>query len=474
MSETPVAGIGILSDAERDTVVRAWNATALDLPQSACVHEMFERQAAALPTNIAVASKGISLTYAELNARANRLARYLRQQGVGPDKTVAICVERGTEMILALLAILKAGGAYVPLDPTYPRDRLTYMLKDSAPVACLFHTATEPMVRALGSSVPSLKLDDPGAPWAGLSGDDIPRAETGVKPTNVVYIIYTSGSTGLPKGVAIRGNNLLNYAQFILRKLSVRPERNSPASRRSPPIWATPRCSPPCWAGASCMSSTARPPRTRSCTKSTCAPIGSTSSRSRPPHFKALFDATRMSVVIPRKALVFGGERLASTFVDEILRDESVLSRLQPLWAHRVHGRLDHPPHREGPGKDPQRPLQPSPANTQITSSTARASRCPSARSARSHISGAGVSVGYINRDEETIRRFKPVPFSAKAGQRMYMTGDLGRWLPNGMIEFLGRNDFRSSCGDSASSWARLSRLWPDARRQRGGGDCAR
>ncbi|WP_045766546.1 AMP-binding protein, partial [Xanthomonas albilineans] len=136
----------LLDEAERKQVLMEWNATAADYPRDACVHELFEAQVARDPSAIAVVQGEVSLTYAELNARANRLAHYLRGLGVRPDDRVAICVQRSVEMVLTLLAVLKAGGAYVPLDPAYPPERLAYMHSDCGAVAVLTDAASRRLV----------------------------------------------------------------------------------------------------------------------------------------------------------------------------------------------------------------------------------------------------------------------------------------------------------------------------------------
>ena len=138
-----VSRLALISEAERHKVLVEWNATEAAYPKDKCIHELFEAQAAKTPEAIAVVQGDVELTYAELNARANRLAHYLRVLGVEPDALVAICVERSLEMVVGLLAILKAGGAYVPLDPAYPTDRLAFMLKDSTPVAILTSEKTK-------------------------------------------------------------------------------------------------------------------------------------------------------------------------------------------------------------------------------------------------------------------------------------------------------------------------------------------
>ncbi|HST57175.1 MAG TPA: condensation domain-containing protein, partial [Longimicrobium sp.] len=188
----PLDRVELLSAAERRRVVQEWNATDAAFPAGACVHELFEAQVARTPDAVAVAFQGEGFTYAELNARANRLAHHLRALGVGPDARVGICVERGPEMITGLLGILKAGGAYVPLDPAYPADRLRYMLEDSAPAALL--TQSSLAGAFAGLDVPVVELDAPAPAWA--QGPETNPACAGLTPGHLAYVIYTSGSTG--------------------------------------------------------------------------------------------------------------------------------------------------------------------------------------------------------------------------------------------------------------------------------------
>ncbi|WP_196297254.1 AMP-binding protein, partial [Xanthomonas albilineans] len=187
----------LLGEAERYQVLMEWNATAADYPRDACVHELFEAQVARDPSAIAVVQGEVSLTYAELNARANRLAHYLRGLGVRPDDRVAICVQRSVEMVVAVVAVLKAGGAYVPLDPTYPVERLAYMLEDSAPVAVLAQTSTLNLLSA--GSAPIVNLDE--SYWHAQSVANL--SIDGLTSAHLAYLIYTSGSTGRPKGVMV-------------------------------------------------------------------------------------------------------------------------------------------------------------------------------------------------------------------------------------------------------------------------------
>ncbi|HEU0076438.1 MAG TPA: AMP-binding protein, partial [Longimicrobiaceae bacterium] len=216
--ELRVAGSGAALDAETVGQLRAHKTALLDLggghdeewwspsqPVAAggarCIHEVFEAQVERTPDAVALVHEHLSFSYAELNARANRLAHHLASQGVGPDTRVAICAERSPELIVGLLAILKAGGAYVPLDPQYPADRLRYMLADSAPLVLL--TRGLPAGLFEGVHVPTVDLGSGAGEWAGRPQTNPDRESTGITPGSLAYVIYTSGSTGRPKGVMV-------------------------------------------------------------------------------------------------------------------------------------------------------------------------------------------------------------------------------------------------------------------------------
>ena len=180
-----------------------WNRTEAAYPAERCIHELFEAQVSRTPEAIALIYEQQQLSYAQLNAQANRLARHLIDQGVGPDTRVALCVERGVHMVVGLLAVLKAGGAYVPLDPTYPAQRLAFMLEDSAPQVLLLDAAGREALGSLTQSVPCIDLLEQHSLWAQYSAADIPRDERALQSTHLAYVIYTSGSTGTPKGVMV-------------------------------------------------------------------------------------------------------------------------------------------------------------------------------------------------------------------------------------------------------------------------------
>ncbi|HEV2735391.1 MAG TPA: amino acid adenylation domain-containing protein, partial [Longimicrobiaceae bacterium] len=208
----PDRGIGdvdLLPAAERRQVLRGWNETARPYPERACVHHLAERQAARTPEAVAVAFRGGSLTYAELDARADRLARFLVRRGVGPDVPVGLCVERSPEMMVGVLGILKAGGAYLPLDPAYPAERLAFMLADARIPVLLTQASLAGRLPAGAAEV--VRLD---AEWERIARESGASPAVPVDPDNLACVFYTSGSTGRPKGVAMTHRPLVNLVAW--------------------------------------------------------------------------------------------------------------------------------------------------------------------------------------------------------------------------------------------------------------------
>jgi natural product biosynthesis luciferase-like monooxygenase protein len=201
-----ISELALLSERERETLLVEWNATRADFPRDRCLHELFEAQVERTPDAVAVVCEEKTLTYGELNARANQLARRLRAQGAGPESRVGIYVERSLEMMAALLGVLKAGGAYVPLDPSYPRERLSLMIADAGLSVLL----TQPQLadRLPAGDARVLRLD---ADWDTFAAEETTNLARGARPDNAAYVIYTSGSTGKPKGVMVTHRNAVNF-----------------------------------------------------------------------------------------------------------------------------------------------------------------------------------------------------------------------------------------------------------------------
>ena len=219
--EQTIDRLPLLSAIERQVILEDWNATAEDFRQDRCLHELFEEQAGQHPEAPALVFEDRQLTYAELNARANRLAHHLRSLGVKPDDRVAICLERSFEQIISLLAVLKAGAAYVPLDPAYPEERLAFMLEDSAPLALLTDSGIKARLTERSGGTVLIDLFADAAQWAHQPDVNIDPISLGVTPAHLAYVIYTSGSTGQPKGVMVPHAGVVNLVSWHNRQFKV-------------------------------------------------------------------------------------------------------------------------------------------------------------------------------------------------------------------------------------------------------------
>ncbi len=204
-----IAELLLLSEEERHQLLVEFNDTDVDYPEGQCIHELFEAQVERTPDAVAMVFEAKQTTYQELNSRANQLAHHLKKRGIGPESLVAICMERSTDMIVAMLGILKAGGAYVPLDPTYPQVRLAFMLEDSQARVVL---TQERLHASLPPAVDAVCLD---TDWERIAKESDRDSVPCPDPDNLAYVIYTSGSTGQPKGVMIEHKSLVNYLSWV-------------------------------------------------------------------------------------------------------------------------------------------------------------------------------------------------------------------------------------------------------------------
>lgn len=210
----------LLTPAEEHKLLVEWNDTKVDYSHDKCIHQLFEEQVTRNPDAVAVVFENQQLTYAELNAKANQLAHYLRELGVKPDTLVAICAERSIEMIVGMLGILKAGGAYVPLDPAYPRERLAFMLQDSGAVLVLTQGEGRPALAGMAEEVYRIDIKVDKRNWARFSKSN-PRQTEGGDGKQLAYVIYTSGSTGRPKGIAIHQRGVVNLVEWYLSQFGL-------------------------------------------------------------------------------------------------------------------------------------------------------------------------------------------------------------------------------------------------------------
>ncbi|QPB24375.1 non-ribosomal peptide synthetase [Rhizobium sp. 007] len=429
----PVRELDILPAAERSYLLEDLNRTAADYPSERCIHELFEQQVQKAPEAVAVVFEEQSICYGELNARANRLAHHLIGLGVRPDQPVAICLERSPAMVVGLLAILKAGGAYLPLDPAYPSARLRQVLGDAAPHLLLCDAAGR---AALGpealADLTVVDLETATPAWAELPASDPDPSALGLTARHLAYVIYTSGSTGTPKGVMVEHQNLVNLISWHVQTFCLQPETCCALTAGSAFDAST-------WEVWSAL-----------CNRSTLLlPPGASAEEPlrllqwwRDQALDAAFLTTPLAAIALEDKLVnpklgyllIGGDRLQRV-PSRLPSPLKLINNYGPTEATVVatSGRLfsDNVVPHIG------RPI----ANTRVYLLDGHGAPVPYGAVGELYIGGAGVARGYLNRPELTAERFLADPFSDEAGARLYRTGDLARYLPDGNLEFLGRND---------------------------------
>jgi amino acid adenylation domain-containing protein/non-ribosomal peptide synthase protein (TIGR01720 family) len=433
MVDDPDAALGallMLTAQERQQILAEWNDTDRPYPQAPMVHELVSAQVRRGPDRIAVASPAGQLSYGELEARANVLARRLRSLGVGPEVLVAVCTERTLQRVVGMLGVLKAGGAHVALDPTYPRERLSYLLDDARAAVLLTERRLDERLPA--SSVPVVCLDDG---W--IRGPEEPLPASGVGPWNLAYVVYTSGSTGRPKGVEIPHAGLMNLVLWHQSRYGLTPldrgtQIASPAFDAA--IW---ELWPYLAAGASlhipdeeiCLSS---PGMIRWWLEQ-----GITLSFLVTPLAEGVLEEGVPEVLdLAMRALLTGGDRLHRR--PEPGSSFRLMNHYGPTESTVVSTMLEVPPAGAGAGLPSiGRPV----ANTRTYILDRHLRPVPTGVAGELCITGLGLARGYLGRPEMTAERFVPDLLGGAPGARMYRTGDLVRYRPDGEIEFLGRLD---------------------------------
>jgi amino acid adenylation domain-containing protein len=431
--------ISLLAEEERRRVLVGWNDTAASLGAAACFHELFEAQVDRAPEAPALVAGGERLTYAELEARANRLAHHLRARGVGPDVVVGLCLPRTADLVVALLGILKAGGAYVPLDPAYPARRLGQILGEArAAVAVTDATLAEKLA---GSGATVVRLD---ADAIAIAAESDARPALDATPGDLAYVLFTSGSTGAPKGVAIEHRQLVNYVRGIEGRLAL-PAGASYAyvSTFSADLGNTVLF--PSLATGGVLHVIAQELATDpDGLGAYFAREGIDCLKIVPSHLSALLTSARAERVIPRRLLVLGGEASTWELMDRLERlapDCRIMNHYGPT--ETTVGVLTYPVEKGARPPTAIVPLGRPLPNSRVYVLDAQMSPTPVGVPGEVYIGGAGVARGYLNQPELTRERFVKDPFSTAPGARLYRTGDRARALPDGTLVFLGRIDFQ-------------------------------
>jgi amino acid adenylation domain-containing protein len=433
-----VWSLDVLPEAERRMVVEEWNATDAAYPRERCAHELFEAQADRTPAAVAVVFEGGALTYRELEERANRLAWHLAGMGVGPDARVGLCLERGPEMMIAVLGILKAGAAYVPLDPAYPAERLAYMLEDSA--ARVLLTQQSLAERLPAGETPVVCLD---ADAAQIARQSAARPRVPVAPDHLAYVVYTSGSTGRPKGVAMPHRPLVNLVAWN------EGDWRAPGARVTLQF-ATISFDASFHEIFSCWMAGGRVVLiTEELRYDQPALLELMEREGVERLFMPAVALQQLAEVADARGLVPSRLREVQTAGEQVRVTEPMrrwLSALgAPLYNHYGPSETHVVTTLTLEGDPAGWPLLPSIGrpitNTQCYVLDARLRPVPVDTPGELYLGGDSLARGYLGRPALTAERFVPDPFAATPGARVYRTGDRVRWLANGEIEFMGRND---------------------------------
>ena len=425
---TPVAAIETMPAGERRRILDDWNDSVRDFPLDTCAHTLFSAQAARSGAATALVFGEQRIGYAALNARANRIAHSLRRRGVGPGDLVALALERGIDMVAAILGTLKAGAAYVPMATDAPAERIAFMLADCAPALLLAHRSAQ---LPQPCAAPVALLDELDAELATLPESD-PDLR-GMHAARPAYVIYTSGTTGEPKGVVVTHRNLVNFVYWCGDAGLTAP--GSSMTQFAPYTFDAS-------AGEIFAALLA----------GTCLHLLDDATIQSPQKLQDyLFEHRVQFSALPPAYL----QQMDPARAPEGFRLLTAGSAPTPELVERWAGRGDY---LNGYGPTETTILSTATAlsadtrtisigrpvaNTRVYLLDARGRPVPVGVSGEIWIGGEGVTPGYLNRPELTAERYRPDPFSAVAGARMYRTGDLGRWLGDGTIEFLGRNDFQ-------------------------------
>jgi amino acid adenylation domain-containing protein/non-ribosomal peptide synthase protein (TIGR01720 family) len=458
--DLPLSALSWLSPAEARQLLVDWNATGAPVPRGG-VHELIAEQAARTPEAVAVVCGPEKLSYAELDRRADLLARHLRGLGVGPEVLVGLAVERSFEMMVGLLGILKAGGAYVPLDPDYPRERLAYMLDSSRLPVLLTQERLIPRLPAVTAVRPSGADVQPAVPGVESSGPGAQPAVTGVQiialdrdwpaiaaigaataaappaarvePQNLAYVIYTSGSTGRPKGVEISHGAVVNFLAAMARTPGLAPSDVLPAVTTLSFDIAGLELYLPLICGARVVLVPREVAQAGEELLACVQGSGATFMQATPATWRLLLGAGWKGG--GKLKVLCGGEALPRDLADQILEEAAELWNVYGPTEATIWSMLQ----RIEPGARITlgRPL----ANTQVYLLTPHLRPVPAGVPGELLLGGSGLARGYRGRPDLTAERFVPDPFGAAPGARLYRTGDLARHLPDGTVEYLGRID---------------------------------
>ena len=423
MNVVDPAQLGLLSE---------WNDTRVEYPRTARIHDLVAEETARGPERPAVSCGGDRLRYADLWSRSNRLARALRERGARKGALVGLCLERGTEMLVALLAVLKAGAAYVPLDPAYPSERLAYMAKDAGLALLVTQSSLGDRVRFPRTQ--TLAIDADASDWAEYDESDLADDRDAARPEDPAYVIYTSGSTGRPKGVVVPHGAVVNFLLSMARRPGMAAGGRLLAVTTLSFDIAVLELLLPLVCGAEVVIAAQADAGDGFALRSLLESSGATVMQATPSTWRMVMESGWGGG--PGFTALVGGEALQPDLAAELL------ARVDALW--NMYGptettiwstawRVEKPEEGISIGT----PI----ANTTVWIQDDRGGLCAIGTPGEICIGGDGVTIGYLNRAELTAERYVADTHGFRPGGRLYRTGDLGRWRHDGLLEHLGRID---------------------------------
>ena len=424
-----IAKLPILPAVEQQ-LLATWNNTQIAYPQDICIHQLFETQVEKTPDAIAVVFEEELISYRELNLRANQLAHYLQSLGVGSEVLVGLCVERSLEMVVGVLGILKAGGAYVPLDYTYPQERLAFMLQD-AQVSVLL--TQEKLKAGLPNHQAEIICLDTN--WQSIDyGLDNPTHN--ITSNNLAYVIYTSGSTGQPKGVQIQHQSAVNLLNAVAKEPGLTAEDTLFSVTSLSFDIAVSEIFLPLSVGAKLVLVSREVAADGTQLLKALTTSGATFMQPTPVTWRLLLAAGWQGS--PQLKMISTGEALPRELANQLLPKGACLWNLYgptetTIWSTGYKVTTGNKAISIGC------PL----ANTQLYILDSHLQPVPIGISGELYIGGEGLARGYLNRPDLTAEKFISNPFSPNSKSRLYKTGDLARYLPDGHIEYLGRIDYQ-------------------------------
>src|SRR5215216_131933 len=444
--DTHVSRLPLLSESEQHQLCSSWNEPVAELKPETCLHELFEAQVRRAPDAVAVVSESGSLTYGELDARANSLAAELRRRGVGVETLVAGCLERTPQLLVALLGILKAGGAYVPLDPRYPQERLRLMLEDAGAGYVVTQGSLRGVVEGSGRAAEIISVEEE---W-GNEARGIAVSSTSSSAEQLAYVIYTSGSTGRPKGVGVQHHSIVNYVQAASEMYGIMPDDRVLQFASISVDTSAEEIFPALARGATLVLRTDDMLSSVNTFLAKCEEWGITVLDLPTAYWHSMALAmSAQQLTIPKclRLVIIGGERALSQRLAQWQQQASLQPRVVNTYgpteativatSHEVE---------ELWGKEEDANLREVPIGRAIRNTQAYVldrlfQLAPVGVAGELHIGGHGLARGYLGAPELTAQKFIPHPFSREAGARLYKTGDLVRYRSDGSLEFLGRRD---------------------------------